>query len=50
MKVTTHELRFTSTGEGDLEWIAGVYHSKFDEVMNGYLHLVVRYGRRMVGR
>ena len=37
MKVTTHELRFTSTGEGALEWIAGVYHSKFEEVMNGYV-------------
>ena len=37
MKVTTHELRFTSTGEGALEWIAGVYHSKFKEVMNAYI-------------
>ena len=34
MEVTTHELRFTSTGEGALEWIAGVYRSQFDEVMN----------------
>ncbi len=37
MKVTTHELRFTSTGEGALEWIAGIYHSQFDEVMNSYI-------------
>ena len=36
MEVTTHELRFTSTGEGALEWIAGIYHSQFDEVMNAY--------------
>ena len=37
MMVTTHELRFTSTGEGALEWTAGVYHSKFEEEMNAYI-------------
>lgn len=37
MEVTTHELRFTSTGEGALEWIAGIYHSQFDEVMNSQI-------------
>lgn len=37
MMVTTHELRFTSTGEGALEWTAGIYHSKFEEEMNAYI-------------
>ena len=37
MKVTTHELRFTSTGDGPLQWLGGVYHSAFDEVMNAYI-------------
>lgn len=37
MQVVTHELRFTSTGEGPLQWLAGIYQSQFDEVMNSYI-------------
>ena len=33
MEVTTQEIRFTSTDDGDLQWVAGVYFSQFDEVM-----------------
>ena len=34
MQVTTQEIRFTSTDDSDLQWIAGVYYSKFEEEMN----------------
>ena len=34
MQVTTQEIRFTSNGDSDLQWIAGVYYSKFEEEMN----------------
>ena len=34
MEVTTQEIRFTSTDDSDLQWIAGVYYSKFEEEMN----------------
>ena len=37
LEVVTQELRFTSTDEGPLQWLAGVYHSTFDEVMNAYI-------------
>ena len=37
MEVLTQELRFTSTGEGAFQWLAGIYRSSFDEVMNAYL-------------
>ena len=28
--VQTHELRFTSTGDGPLEWLAGIYQAKWE--------------------
>ena len=37
MEVLTQELRFTSTGDGAFQWLAGVYYSQFDEVMNSHL-------------
>ena len=37
MEVLTQELRFTSTGEGGFQWLAGIYYSAFDEVMNSHL-------------
>jgi iron complex outermembrane receptor protein len=33
MEVTTQEIRFTSTDDSDLQWVAGIYFSAFDEVM-----------------
>ena len=46
MEVVTHELRFTSTGEGPLQWLAGVFQSAFDEVMNSY---ITWFDSRVVG-
>ena len=37
MKVFTQELRFTSTGDGPLQWIAGLYYSVFEEEMRSEL-------------
>ena len=37
MKVWTQELRFTSTGDGPLQWLGGVYYSSFDEKMDSDL-------------
>ena len=37
MEVFTQELRFTSTGEGPLQWLGGVYYSKFKEKMRSEL-------------
>ena len=37
MKVFTQELRFTSTGDGPFQWIAGLYYSKFEEEMRSEL-------------
>ncbi len=33
MKVSTQEIRFTSTDSGPMQWLAGIYFSKFDEKM-----------------
>ncbi|NVK43490.1 MAG: TonB-dependent receptor [Oceanospirillaceae bacterium] len=35
-ETTTHELRFTSNGDSDLAWIAGLYHSKADNRWEQY--------------
>lgn len=37
MKVFTQELRFTSTGDGPLQWIAGAYYSLYEEKMRSDL-------------
>lgn len=37
MKVFSQELRFTSTGDGPFQWIAGVYYSQFEEEMRSEL-------------
>jgi len=37
MTVFTQEIRFTSTGEGPWQWLAGVYYSKFEEEMRSEL-------------
>lgn len=36
-EVTTQEFRFTSTNEGPLQWIAGLYYMEFEETMNSTL-------------
>ena len=33
MEVTTQEIRFTSTGDSNVQWIGGFYYSSFEEVM-----------------
>ena len=33
MKVSTQEIRFTSTDDGPVQWLAGIYFSRFDEKM-----------------
>ena len=37
MNVFTQELRFTSTGDAPVQWIAGAYYSMYDEEMDSYL-------------
>ena len=37
MKVFTQELRLASTGDDPLQWLAGVYYSKFEEEMRSEL-------------
>ena len=37
MDVLTQEIRFTSTGEGSLQWLGGVYYSEYDEKMDSDL-------------
>ena len=33
-EITTQEIRFTSTGDGDIQWIAGFYYSSYKNEMN----------------
>ena len=33
-EITTQEIRFTSTGDGDIQWIAGLYYSSYKNEMN----------------
>lgn len=37
MEVLTQEIRFTSTGEGRLQWIGGAFYSRYDEKMDSDL-------------
>ncbi len=37
MDVITQEIRFTSTGEGSLKWLGGLYYSQYDEKMDSDL-------------
>ena len=37
MEVMTQEFRFSSTGDGPLQWVAGVYAMDFEETMNSTL-------------
>ncbi len=37
MKVFTQELRFTSTGDGPIEWLGGFYYSMYEEKMRSEL-------------
>ena len=37
MDVRTQEIRFTSTEEGPLQWLGGVYYSQYDEKMDSDL-------------
>ncbi len=37
MNVLTQELRFTSTGDAPVQWIAGAYYSLYDEAMDSHL-------------
>ena len=37
MDVTTQEIRFTSTDDSDLQWIAGFYTSSYENRMDSYL-------------
>ena len=37
MDVLTQEIRFTSTDEGPLQWLGGVYYSRYDEKMDSDL-------------
>ena len=46
MKVTTQEIRFTSTDDGPLQWLAGIYFSKFDE---GMMSDLIWFDARAVG-
>ena len=33
-EIPTQEIRFTSTGDGDIQWIAGFYYSSYKNEMN----------------
>ena len=38
VKVTTQEIRFTSTNDGPMQWVAGLFYSDFEETMNSTLN------------
>ena len=46
MRVTTHEVRLTSTGSGPTQWIGGVYRSNYEETMDSEL---IVWDSRVVG-
>ncbi|MDE0422637.1 MAG: TonB-dependent receptor [Gammaproteobacteria bacterium] len=37
MEVTTQELRLTSTGDGAVQWLGGIFYSRYDETMDADL-------------